>query len=56
MHGRVGGWMIHFPAVVCTSLPSTTRRQLPGARCRAVTGFSRFTEEFSNEVESQGLQ
>ena len=21
---RVGGWVIHFPAVVCTSSPSTT--------------------------------
>jgi hypothetical protein len=21
---RLGGWMIHFPAVVCTSSPSTS--------------------------------
>jgi hypothetical protein len=48
--------MIHFPAVVCTSLPSTTRSLLPGARCRAVTGFSCFKEELSNDAESQGLQ
>jgi hypothetical protein len=38
------------------SLPSTTRSLLPGARCCAVTGFSCFKEELSNDVESQGLQ
>jgi hypothetical protein len=26
---RVGGWVIHFPAVVCTSSPSTTTSVCP---------------------------
>ncbi len=32
---RVGGWVIHYPAVVCTSSSSTTRSIKPTIDCPA---------------------
>jgi len=33
---RVGGWVIHFPAVVCTSSPNTTTNLEPILPARQV--------------------